>query len=488
MTITMTKKPVKTAWESQADKVKDFSISTGKKSKQEIKEFAESTTAHGLKNAVSEESSKFRRWAWFLAFLTALTYLTYQLVTCCIDYYRYPIQAQQTLRRMDALNFPTVTICNLNHANAAKVEDPQSVIDIFRVAKGGLWPEALNTTLERMQDSPEYGPYLRRNYKELMEQMSSEVDEIFYFCQWNGEMVSCRDMLVPVWTFIGKCFKLNSNASQSLVATRAGYNGGFFATLKTSLNGHTVSEHSSYGFKALIHHMYDFPDVYSKGLLFGPGSSYHVSFQADMIKYLPHPYKAQSDRYCSEYITADHTEMDMVLNDSIDSGLHSLTACIFNRANTRATKICGCNMDNCTLYDQLSCFEPTFTSIYDTATTMDLLGCPIPCTIHSYRPIISQAAFPAPDLLALDTMMTGNTSYMDRNLYLGLSLFFEDLILREQVHHPVYNTLSLMGMIGGNMGLLLGASLLTLAELLEFLMYLVWRLLPKIKDVTESQT
>ncbi|GFS26324.1 acid-sensing ion channel 5-like [Elysia marginata] len=122
--------------------------------------------------------------------------------------------------------------------------------------------------------------------------------------------------------------------------------------------------------------------------------------------------------------------------------------------------------------------------IYDEATKMGLLGCPIPCTINSYQPIISQAAFPAPDLLALDTMMTGNSSQMDSDLYLGLSLFFEDLIMREHVHHPVYNSLSMMGMIGGNMGLLLGASLLTLAELLEFVLFLIWRLMPRPKEST----
>ncbi|RUS87704.1 hypothetical protein EGW08_004545 [Elysia chlorotica] len=314
--------------------------------------------------------------------------------------------------------------------------------------------------------------------------MSYTVDEVFNFCTWNGEMVSCEDMLVPVWTFIGKCFKLNSNASHPLVARRPGFSGGFFATLRTSLSGHTVSGQSSYGFKVLVHHMHDFPDVYSKGLMLSPGFSYYISLQEKVIKYLPYPYKAQGEMYCSEYEQTIDPDMDqdMILSGPRNSRFHSVTACIFHRANTKACAICGCDMRNCTLYQQLSCFEPTFTDIYDEATKMDLLGCPIPCIVNSFQPIISQAAFPAPDLLALDNMMTGNSSKMDKDLYLGLSLFFEDLIVREQVHHPVYNSLTMMGMIGGNMGLLLGASLLTLAELLEFLLVLTWRLMPRPKE------
>ena len=30
---------------------------------------------------------------------------------------------------------------------------------------------------------------------------------------------------------------------------------------------------------------------------------------------------------------------------------------------------------------------------------------------------------------------------------LGLNLYFEDLILREQLHEPIYNSMSLMGML-----------------------------------------
>ena len=66
MTINMTKNTTsKVAWVEQVpDKfTKDSQTASGggKKSNQDIKEFAESTSAHGLKNAVSERGSRFRR-------------------------------------------------------------------------------------------------------------------------------------------------------------------------------------------------------------------------------------------------------------------------------------------------------------------------------------------------------------------------------------------------------------------------------------------
>ncbi|GFS26321.1 hypothetical protein ElyMa_005210000 [Elysia marginata] len=81
MTINMTKDPVKIAWGSTVpDKLSETSESSNekrahlmkfkelveatvvsKRSAQDMKGFAESTTAHGLKYAFSEESSKIRR-------------------------------------------------------------------------------------------------------------------------------------------------------------------------------------------------------------------------------------------------------------------------------------------------------------------------------------------------------------------------------------------------------------------------------------------
>ncbi|RUS87702.1 hypothetical protein EGW08_004543, partial [Elysia chlorotica] len=113
MKINMPRRTVsKEAWMDQVPdafeedpQVSGGAVRVGKKGSQDIKEFAQSISAHGLKNAVSERRSRLRRLAWFIAFLSALTFLGYQLVTCSIDYYNYPIQAQQILKRMDTLTF-----------------------------------------------------------------------------------------------------------------------------------------------------------------------------------------------------------------------------------------------------------------------------------------------------------------------------------------------------------------------------------------------
>ncbi|GFO28278.1 acid sensing ion channel 4 [Plakobranchus ocellatus] len=164
MTISMTKRPVKTAWTTEVpdqfpEVVKSVTLAN-KKGGKDIKDFAETTTAHGLKYAFSEESSRIRRLAWFLAFLAALAYLSYQLVECSIDYYRYPMKAEYKLVRMNSMDFPTITICNLNQADSEKVDDPQAITDIYRVAKLCMWKDIMNTSLAKMRNEDKYRPYL----------------------------------------------------------------------------------------------------------------------------------------------------------------------------------------------------------------------------------------------------------------------------------------------------------------------------------------
>ncbi|RUS87705.1 hypothetical protein EGW08_004546, partial [Elysia chlorotica] len=496
MTINTPKEPVKIAWASTVpDKLsvseRNFSAEKGaldrkfkelveativsKRNGQDIKGFAESTTAHGLKYAFSEESSKLRRLVWFLAFLAALVYLTYQMVNCSIEYYKYPMKAQNKLTRMKSLQLPTVTICNLNHADSSKMDDPKPITDIYRVAKGCMWSEIMNMTLEDMKNNETYRPLLEKKHRDVLEQVAWEVKDMFKFCMWNGKKIRCQEILTPFLTLNGKCFKLNGNISNPMIAESSGSNGGFFAAMKTSLEGHTISDQGAYGFKVLLHHMYDTPDIYSQGIVVSPGFSYHISFVTDTIKYLPYPFKAQGDMYCKDYPPPTEGLK------TFEMSKHSLTACIFSRAYAQAQKLCGCNSKNCTLYEHLGCFEPNFNRIHHEATKTDLLGCPIPCSLRSYRPVISQAAFPSPDLSALMKIMDPNGTTLNRDTFVGLSLFFGDLINREQVHEPVYDSLSFMGVLGGNMGILLGASILTVAELMEFLLLLLWRFFNKDK-------
>ncbi|XP_052830985.1 acid-sensing ion channel 4-A-like [Octopus bimaculoides] len=56
-----------------------------------------------------------------------------------------------------------------------------------------------------------------------------------------------------------------------------------------------------------------------------------------------------------------------------------------------------------------------------------------------------------------------------RERFLEVRLFFETLLYHEIMQVPQYTLLNIMGIVGGQMGLYLGASILTISELAEFI-------------------
>ncbi|KAK6182121.1 hypothetical protein SNE40_009877 [Patella caerulea] len=63
-----------------------------------------------------------------------------------------------------------------------------------------------------------------------------------------------------------------------------------------------------------------------------------------------------------------------------------------------------------------------------------------------------------------------SVDYARRNL-LELYINFEDLVVWKTESVAEYNTMSILGNLGGHMGLFLGASMITVVELLETLVF-----------------
>ncbi|KAK7500614.1 hypothetical protein BaRGS_00008189, partial [Batillaria attramentaria] len=131
----------------------------------------------------------------------------------------------------------------------------------------------------------------------------------------------------------------------------------------------------------------------------------------------------------------------------------------------------------CSLKQMMTCSAIVFTNILDEALASDLFGCPRPCHAVSYVPIVSSSYFPSPR--AEQSLqwkgIIRNVSDIRLN-YLELNFYYEDLVIYTTKHVPEYETNSIMGTLGGNMGFFLGASVLTLAEILDFVVCLVMAL------------
>lgn len=96
--------------------------------------------------------------------------------------------------------------------------------------------------------------------------------------------------------------------------------------------------------------------------------------------------------------------------------------------------------------------------------------CQVPCSQIKYHPEVSYSKFP--DASTADSLIKSgyyaDIQYQRDNLVF-LQVGFKSLSYEMQEQKPAYDSNSLFGEIGGNMGLFWGCSLLTICEFFDFL-------------------
>ncbi|XP_066292698.1 amiloride-sensitive sodium channel subunit alpha-like [Branchiostoma lanceolatum] len=81
--------------------------------------FREGTTAHGIPKTVTAKS-RFRRVVWGIIFLASLTYFMYNFSLMLQRYFSYPVSTSIDIK-FASLPFPAVTVCNVNPVRASKL-------------------------------------------------------------------------------------------------------------------------------------------------------------------------------------------------------------------------------------------------------------------------------------------------------------------------------------------------------------------------------
>ena len=125
------------------------------------------------------------------------------------------------------------------------------------------------------------------------------------------------------------------------------------------------------------------------------------------------------------------------------------------------------NFKNCTL-ENICC---QIVEVYQ----HDACDCPVACSRTQYTTGISYSEFPAKyaasDLaenISAQLNTTVNVSVFQEN-FLGINIYFETLSLEEQVTDNAYDIIALLSDIGGQLGLFLGASVISVFEFVTWI-------------------
>ena len=142
--------------------------------------------------------------------------------------------------------------------------------------------------------------------------------------------------------------------------------------------------------------------------------------------------------------------------------------------------------DQCSLYDSLKCSQQGRENVRERFNEKNC-NCPPKCTTTNFHYLLSSTDFPNPHSVEMAKALNWTTTDPDEmaRRYLQLRFFYDSLSYTHTEQHAVQHIIQLMSNFGGQMGLYLGASLITL---LEFFDFFVANLITKIKSKKQNKT
>ena len=101
-----------------------------------VTDFADNTSCHGV-GSISRSKHIAWKLVWSAVFLVAVGFLIRQLVTLLFRYQSFPKSTKVEVKS-SALNFPSVTICNMNSLRLTAIEahvDPLDEYELYNLQK-----------------------------------------------------------------------------------------------------------------------------------------------------------------------------------------------------------------------------------------------------------------------------------------------------------------------------------------------------------------
>uniref|UniRef100_A0A8D0U2K1 Acid sensing ion channel subunit family member 4 n=1 Tax=Sus scrofa TaxID=9823 RepID=A0A8D0U2K1_PIG len=420
--------------------------------------FASTSTLHGLGRACGPGPHGLRRTLWALALLTSLAAFLYQAASLARGYLTRPhLVVMDPAAPAPVAGFPAVTLCNINRFRHSALSDA----DIFHLANlTGLPPKDRDghRAAGLRYPEPDMVDILNRTGHQLADMLKS--------CNFSGHHCSASNFSV-VYTRYGKCYTFNADPQTSLPSRAGGMGSGLEIMLDIQQEEYlpiwreTNETSFEAGIRVQIHSQEEPPYIHQLGFGVSPGFQTFVSCQEQRpshglrwgrghwrLTYLPQPWGN-----CRAESGLREPELQ-------GYSAYSVSACRLRCEKEAVLQRCHCRMVH--MPDSLGGGSegPCF--------------CPTPCNLTRYGKEISMVRIPnRGSARYLARKYNRNETYIREN-FLVLDVFFEALTSEAMEQRAVYGLSALLGDLGGQMGLFIGASILTLLEILDYIYEVSW--------------
>ncbi|XP_071088416.1 acid-sensing ion channel 1A-like [Haliotis cracherodii] len=431
-------------------------------------EFSQSTGLHAVNKIKPPSISPFsiRGLLWMLSMCSTTAFLVYNLIEEIGDYYSYPTFTKVTPKIRSSIEFPAVTICNRCTLNMTRL---------------GVYPEMENYFFNKffgsMNESsfPVSDEFQKPLSLEWWRNMSMEGSKMLTECYFGGEEFDCMTKFRPIFTNEGLCHTFNFNVSEIVQVRIAGHAMNLAVLLNINQDHYAFMSNMAAGIKILLHNPRLHPEASSTVVMAAPGFSTYVALQKFEYLYQPLPHMAFDDMECVD------TTSSKFVNPLKYYSYYTYKHCIMECVQMKVFNKCGCvgpsdpqDGPRCSLAKQDSCYKPFLSQTINNSSFVGECGCVSECTFDSYTTQVSSSSFPAKVFINKFLNITGaeNKETVTDN-FLLLRVFYDQMMITSITQQPQYTVASLFSNIGGQMGLCLGASILTVMEITELLVFII---------------
>ncbi|XP_041357771.1 acid-sensing ion channel 1-like [Gigantopelta aegis] len=445
-------------------------------------EYSNHATIHGVAQLNGPRIYNHRKLVWLILLFGMAMGLGVMMFQQFIRLSAWPTITDLQAKFSDNLDFPAVTICNLNQFYKDRV--PNSTIIrklIFKLSQLETLIDLNTSNIDDDHDDDHDMP--GDDVRDFALNAAHRLEEMLRICFWRSQEVNCSDVFSKTITTFGVCYTFNGNASNVRSCGNPGPLGGLRVIVNIQQPQYSFSKTFQSGIKVLLHEPSEmtFPEV--DGLWVGPGLSAYIAIKRSSKTLLPPPYKAFGSSVCLNTKSPSFTTPLIRFHDYNYTKL----ACVQECLTDILVQMCGCriffgpgNDTICSAKETMNCYIKARSNL--TMTDFENCSCPEPCHQVHYTPTFSHANF-ASDFIAYQLVkenFMNSTDYLSRNS-IELRIFYESLLNTRIVQRPEVTYLDILGTLGGHMGLFLGASLLSLSEIIEMCIVVIARIISKIR-------
>ncbi|CAF3823949.1 unnamed protein product [Adineta steineri] len=472
-----------------------------------VREFSLNTSTHGIPGIARSESIHNRVF-WSISFIGFAAIMVYFIVKAISAYFGYPTQFNLDVVSEWPQYFPAVTICNSSPLRFDKFIEPF----LNYTNSLNLTNSNDTSTLSSLQ-ATYISDFLidKINKNVSLESMFYSLSSMLYKCTYNGLPCSTADFISFTTASYGRCYTfnakmINSNGDNLRYGNDNAGNG--ILELEFYIHSHQYVPYFTTGMYwygiSVVHDNTEIPRVDAEGIELTPGRKHKLAYKKKQTFLLPSPYTECTDKVSfdmqtmlTHYDGADYGNVEFICFQVCGQVYAKCFCCSYEQCgcidptlwNTQSLVLPSTNKSIfaplCKSSD--TCYTQSFNTLLNSYDIQDIYcaDCSQQCTVIDFfiqtsslavafewemngiKAFVENSSVPLPS----DWSTTWRT-YIPEN-YLVLRVVRDTNLIENYTQTAQLSVVDVLSNIGGQTGLWIGISFLSLMEFIEMLYRLV---------------